>query len=77
MVNQNKYYFLSRRRRFGKSLLLDIVVILIDEYDKPILDNILVLERAQRRRPALAIRAAYWRFQIQQGQPVFGTKQPS
>ncbi|EHA15833.1 hypothetical protein HAL1_09227 [Halomonas sp. HAL1] len=53
------------------------MVILIDEYDKPILDNILVLERAQRRRPALAIRAAYWRFQIQQGQPVFGTKQPS
>lgn len=30
LANQNKYYFLSRPRRFGKSLLLDTIACLFE-----------------------------------------------
>ena len=33
LVNQNKYYFLSRPRRFGKSLLLDTLHCLFEGHE--------------------------------------------
>ena len=74
LLDRGNYYFLSRPRRFGKSLLLDTlkelfegneplfrglaihdrwdwsarVAVLVDEYDKPILDTLDRVENIRR-----------------------------
>ena len=88
LLDEGKYYFLSRPRRFGKSLLIDTIAelfegnqalfeglyaeprwdwsqqfavirisfgkgVLVDEYDKPILDNITEPDIAREMRDGL------------------------
>jgi hypothetical protein len=69
LINSGSYYFLSRPRRFGKSLLVDTmkelffgnralfkglwIDVLIDEYDKPIIDFLSAPKKADANRKAL------------------------
>ncbi len=44
-------YFLARPRRFGKNLFLEKqIIILVDEYDNPLLDNLDNLAEAKKIR---------------------------
>jgi len=48
LVNQNKYYFLSRPRRFGKSLLLDTLRCLF-EGRQALFEGLYIHDRWDRR----------------------------